>query len=291
MRREAAAHLIAQGVSERAACRTVGLHRWTFQYGPRAESHEDAELRAEIRALARRHRRYGYRRITALLRRAGRKVNPKRTYRIWKAEGLILPRKRPKRRRYGLSVERPHRAQRRGHVWTYDFAFDRTETNRVLKMLIVLDEFTRECHRIRVELRLDSRGVIETLKALFALHGAPGFLRSDNGPEFIADAVQQWLTDSGTRTIYIEPGHPWENGFAESFVGKFRDECLNEEVFWSREEAQIVVETWRIEYNERRPHSSLGYRTPSEAAQWLAPAASSVGPLEAPAKGSNRGMD
>ena len=152
-------------------------------------------------------------------------------------------------------------------MWTYDFVFDRTETNRMLKMLVVLDEYTRECHRIRVGYGLDSEAVIETLEGLFELHGAPRYLRSDNGGEFIADKVKQWLAMSGTQTVYIEPGHPWKNGYCESFNGKLRDECLNEEVFYNARYAQVVVEKWRQQYNTQRPHSSLGYRTPAEVAR------------------------
>jgi transposase InsO family protein len=166
-------------------------------------------------------------------------------------------------------VQLPTKAEYRGHVWTYDFVFDRSERGELLKMLTVLDEHTRECHRIRVGLQLDSEAVIETLSELFESHGAPAYLRSDNGGEFIAHKLAQWLAEHGTETIHIEPGHPWENGYAESFIGKFRDECLNEETFWNERHAQVVVERWRTHYNEERPHSSLGYRTPSEvAAAW-----------------------
>jgi len=161
----------------------------------------------------------------------------------------------------------PARAEYRGHVWTYDFLFDRSEKGQLLKMLTVLDEYTRECHAIRVGLGLDSEAVIETLSELFGLHRAPRYLRSDNGGEFIAHKLREWLAEHGTETIHIEPGHPWENGYAESFNGKFRDECLNEEVFWNERHAQVIVERWRTHYNEERPHSSLGYRTPSEVAE------------------------
>ncbi len=177
-----------------------------------------------------------------------------------------MPRRRPKKRRHQEQAL-PTRAEYRGHVWTYDFVFDRTKSNRVLKMLVVLDEYTRECHRIRVGYGLDSEAVIETLEGLFELYEAPKHLRSDNGAEFIADRLKEWLAEQGTETVYIEPGHPWENGYGESFIGKLRDECLNEEVFYNQRYAQAVVESWRRQYNEERPHSSLGYRTPAEVAR------------------------
>lgn len=263
--RTAVQELKTLGLSERLACRLVGLARSSFRY--RTQPVPDAEeLRAEVMRLARRHRRYGYRRITALLRRQGRKVNAKRVYRIWKSAELTLPRKRPRRRRKGPAVELPQRAERPNHVWTYDFLFDRMEAGQAFKILIVLDEYTRESLAIRVETRLAAREVIETLEWLFARRGAPQYLRSDNGPELVARELQSWLEERGTQTVYIAPGHPWENGYAESFIGKFRDECLNEEIFRSVEEARVVIAGWRWEYNQLRPHSALCYRTPAERA-------------------------
>jgi len=254
------------GTSERLACGLVGLARSSFRYRPQPPAPDEEELRVEVLRLARRHRRYGYRRVTALLRRQGQRVNAKRIHRIWKSAGLAVPRKRSRRRRRGPAVELPQRAQRPNHVWTYDFLFDRTESGQVLKILIVLDEYTRESLALRVERRLGAREVIETLGQLFAQRGAPDYLRSDNGPELIAQELQSWLALRGTQTVYIAPGHPWENGYAESFIGKFRDECLNEEVFRSVEEARVVIAGWRWEYNQVRPHSSLGYQTPAERA-------------------------
>ncbi len=162
-------------------------------------------------------------------------------------------------------------ATHRGQVWTYDFAFDRTERREVLKMLVVLDEYTRECHAIRVGRGLGSEEVITTLDNLFRQHGAPEYLRSDNGGEFMAARLREWLASRGTQTVYIAPGHPWQNGYAEGFIGKFRDECLNEEVFWGEKHAQVVAERWRQQYNEQRPHSALGYQTPADVAlgAWL----------------------
>jgi putative transposase len=263
------AELVGRGISERLACRLVGIHRSSYRSPPSTETAAEAVLRATIRELAQTHPRYGYRRITVLLRRQGEQVNPKRIWRICHAEGLVLPRKRPRKRRRGEPSALPTRATHRGHVWTYDFIFDRTERGQTLKLLVVLDEFTRECHRIRAGWRLDSAAVLATLEEVFAEHGAPEHLRSDNGGEFIAEQVQGWLAQRGTATVYIAPGHPWENGVAESFNGKFRDECLNLEVFWGAAHAQLVVERWRRKYNEERPHSALGYRTPAEVAQAL----------------------
>jgi transposase InsO family protein len=264
-RREIVSELVDRGVSERTACKAVGLNRSTYRY--KGNGFKGSEvLKSRIVELSNQHRRYGYRRITAILRRDER-VNHKRVWRLWKAQGLSLPRRRPKKRHNGPKTELPIRAEHRGQVWTYDFVYDRTETNQVLKLLVVLDEYTRECHRIRVEYNLDGEAVIETLRELFEEHGAPKYVRSDNGGEFIADKVKAWFETEGTQTVYIEPGHPWENPYCESFNGKLRDECLNEEVFYNARYAQVVIEAWRRAYNTERPHSSLGYRTPAEVAQ------------------------
>jgi len=193
-------------------------------------------------------------------------INKKRVPRIWKSEGLSLPRRRPRRRRRGPRGEVVKRARRPNHVWTYDFIEDRTERGGRLKILTVLDEFTRQSLAIRVERRLDSARVIETLEALFAERGAPKHLRSDNGPEFVAEAVKTFLGNSGVETLYIEPGSPWENGYIESFNGKLRDELLDGEIFYTLIEAQVLIEGWRREYNWKRPHSSLGYRPPAPEA-------------------------
>lgn len=227
-------------------------------------------MREKIGELAHRHRRFGYRRIAVVLNRQERvKVNVKRVHRLWKEEGFSLKRRGPKRRSYGPKGAVVNRAQRPGHVWTYDFVEDRTMRGGKLKLLCVVDEFTRQCHAIRVEQRMGSHQVIETLEQLFALHGRPGHLRSDNGPEFIAHAVQHWLAAHSTGTIYIEPGSPWQNPYIESFNGKLRNECLNQEVFANGQEARVIIEAWRRDYNEQRPHSSLGYLTPDEfAARW-----------------------
>ena len=259
-------NLVARGVSERLACRTGGLDRASFRYQARATDEDERQLRALVVALAHRHRRYGHRRVAALLRRQGHAVNHKWVWRVWCEEGLAVPRHRTRKRRAGAGVALPTRATHRGHVWTDDFLSDATERGQALKLLVVLDEYTRECRRIRVGRGLASAAVIDTLAALFAEHGPPEQLRSDNGGAFIAATLQAWLGASGARTMYIAPGHPWEHGYAESFNGKLRDECLNEEVFWGVEHAQVIVERWRRQDNEERPHSALGYRTPAEVA-------------------------
>lgn len=258
--------LIARGVSERLACRTVGLGRASYRYRGRPADEEERRLRELVVALARQHPRYGYRRIAALLRRQGHAVGQKWVWRVWREEGLAVPRRRPCKRRAGTAVTLPTRTLRRGHVWTYDFLFDATERGQALELLVVLDECKRECQCIRVAHRFDSDPVIDTLAAASEEHGPPQYLRSDNDGEFSAARLQAWLGECGHARVYIAPGHPWENGYAESFNGKFRDECLNEEVFWGEQHAQVIVERWRRHYNEERPHSALGYRTPAEVA-------------------------
>jgi len=253
--------LVKQGLSQRRSCALVEMARASFEY--RAHPRQDKELLQEIRAIARKHKRYGYRRAWALIRRKGKKVNVKRIRRLWKQEDLSLSRRRPRKRtRNGSGV--PLKALFPDHVWTYDFMQDATAEGRRLKILTMVDEFTRESVAIRVERRMPACVVVNTLEAVFAERGGPQFLRSDNGPEFIAHGVQEWLTERGIRTHYIEPASPWQNAYGESFNDKLRGECLNMEVFYSLPEAKIVVEAWRQEYNAERPHSSLGYRTPNE---------------------------
>jgi transposase InsO family protein len=252
------------------------VSRSSQRYQPH-DPRERRRLAGEVVALAQQHQRYGYRRITALLRRRGERVNHKRVWAIWREERLSLPRRRPRKRRSHATTERPRRATHRNHVWTYDFLFDRTEHGQTLKLLTVLDEYTRECHAIRVRPRVDSLAVIGTLAELFGRQGAPAYLRSDNGGEFIAARLEAWLERQGTATVHIAPGHPWENGYAESFNGKLRDECLNEEVFWHTRHAQVIVERWRQHDKEERPHSALGYRTPAEVAATALAAARAVG--------------
>jgi putative transposase len=252
------------GVSERFACRALGQPRSTQRKIPRTPD-DEAALTADIIALALQYGRYGYRRIAALLGEAGWVVNVKRVERIWRREGLKVPARQPKRRRLRLndgSCVRL-RPERPDHVWSYDFVEDRTHEGRKYRMLNVIDEFTRECLAIRVDRKLNSVAVIDVLSDLFILRGAPGYVRSDNGPEFIAKVVQDWIAAVGAKTAYIEPGSPWENGYCESFNSKLRDELLNGEIFYSLKEARIIIESWRRHYNEVRPHSSLGYKPPA----------------------------
>jgi putative transposase len=221
-----------------------------------------------IIALASEYGRYGYRRITIEVNKAGYPVGRDRVQRIWRREGLKVPQKQRPRGRLWLNDGscvrlRPERAN---HVWAYDFVKAMTHDGRALRLLVLLDEFTRECLAVRVARRLGSLEVIETLAEVMLWRGIPKHIRSDNGPEFIAQELRKWLGKVGTGTLYIEPGSPWENGYCESFNGKLRDECLNGEIFYSLKEAQIVIEQWRVMYNTRRPHSALGYRPPAPAA-------------------------
>ena len=253
------------GVSERRACRALGQHRST-QRKPLQGRHDEAQLTEDIITLARSYGRYGYCKIAELLRtQAGWMVNDKRVERIWRREGLKVPAKQPKRRRLWLADGSCMRlwAEHANHVWSYDFVEDRTHDGRKYRMLNAVDEFTRECLAIRVARRLKSVDVIEMLAGLFMLRGVPGYIRSDNGPEFIADAVQEWIAALGAKTAYMAPGSPWENGYVERFNARLRDELLNGEMFYTLREAQVVIESWRRHDNRVRPHASLGYRAPS----------------------------
>ena len=247
-------------VSERRACAALGQHRSTQRKVPRGR--EDAErLTADVIELARQYGRYGYRKIAALLRNAGWLVSDTRVERVWRREGLKVPRKQPKRGRLWLTDGSciRLRTEHPNHVWSYDFVEDRTHDGRRYRMLNVIDEFTHECLAIRINRKLKAIDVIDVLSDLFILRGVPGHIRSDNGPEFIAKALQDWIAAVGAKTAYIAPGSPWENGFIESFNARLRDELLNGEIFYTLKEAQIVVESWRHHYNAVRPHASLGY--------------------------------
>jgi putative transposase len=213
--------------------------------------------------LSEKRTRYGYRRAWASLRRDGHRINHKRVERVWRAEGLSLKRRRRRKRgRPGGSV--PCRAEYPRHVWTYDFIHDACLSGQKLKMLTVLDEFTRECFAIETDTSIRAPDVLQVLEGLFAEHGAPAFLRSDNGPEFIARKLQEWLAEDRAETLHIDPGSPWQNAYGESFHSRFRDECLNAELFANVQEAKVVIEQWRRDYNTERLHSSLGYLTPVE---------------------------
>ncbi len=251
-------------MSERRACAALGQHRSTQRKRPRGREDEE-RLTADIVELARCYGRYGYRKIAALLRTAGWTINDKRVERVWRREGLKVPQKQPKRSRLWLNDGSciRLRAERRNHVWAYDFVEDRTHDGRKYRMLTIVDEFTHECLAIRIKRKLKSIDVIEALADLFLTRGAPTHVRSDNGPEFVALAVQAWIAAVGARTAYIEPGSPWENGYIESFNARLRDELLNGEIFYSLAEAKVVIESWRRHFNAVRPHGSLGYRAPA----------------------------
>ena len=233
----------------------------------RIAKHRDDEeaLRTEIVTLAGRYGRYGYRRITALLRRDGWQINHKRVERIWRQEGLKVPQKQPKRARLWLNDGSCVRLRPtyRNHVWTYDFVMTRTHDGRAVRMLTLLDEYSRECLAIDVARQLNHQNVLDCLAELFVCKGVPDYIRSDNGSEFTANAVRDWLERVGVKTAYIEPGSPWENGYIESFNGKLRDELLNGEIFDTLLEAKVLIGRWRKEYNEIRPHSALGYVPPA----------------------------
>ena len=255
-------------VSERRACAALGQHRSTQRKVPRGREDEE-RLTADMITLARQYGRYGYRKIAGLLEQAGWIVNDKRVERLWRREGLKVPAKQSKRGRLWLADGSciRLRPQHRNHVWSYDFVEDRTHDGRKFRMLNVLDEFTHECLAIRVARKLKSIDVIEVLSDLFILRGVPGHIRSDNGPEFVAKAVQDWITAVGAKTAYITPGSPWENGYIESFNARLRDELLNGEIFYTLREAKVLIERWRQHYNQVRPHSALSYRPPAPEAR------------------------
>lgn len=245
----------------------LGQARSTQRRRPR-KSQFEYELVARTVELACHFGRYGYRRITGLLRREGWVVNKKRIERIWKREGLKVPRKQPKRGRLWLNDGSclRLRPERKNHVWAYDFVMARTEDGRAFRILTVIDEYTRECLALRVERKLNSEAVLDCLTQLFIEHGTPQYIRSDNGPEFTAKIVREWLKRVEVRTLFIEPGSPWENGYNESFNGKLRDELLNLEIFYTLNEAKTLIEWWRRDYNSIRPHSALGYKPPAPVA-------------------------
>jgi transposase InsO family protein len=260
------------GVSERRACRVLGQARSTQRHRARVPD-DEPRLVARIIELATQYGRYGYRRITGLLCGEGWMVNHKRVERLWRREGLKVPQKQPKRGRLWLtdgSCVRCRPAYRH-HVWAYDFVTARTHDGRPLKLLTVIEEYSRACLAIVVARRLRSLEVLETLATLFVMHGVPAHLRSDNGPEFTATLMRRWLAALDVETLFIEPGSPWENGYVESFNGKLRDELLDREIFYTVTEAKTLIERWRREYNTVRPHSALGYRPPAPEAMSPAP--------------------
>ena len=255
-------------VSQRRACRVIDQPRQSQRY-QRTIRDDEPTLVKQILELVRKFPRYGYRMICAKLRQLGWQINPKRVYRIWKQEGLRIPVKKQKKRRLGNSLNASHRrrAERINGVWSWDFIFDRTAQGKPLKWLVIVDEFTRENLCLRVEHNLTSEDVIEVLTELFRRRGAPRHIRSDNGPEFIAGAIQKWLEQLGVDTLYIAPGSPWENAYAESFNSRFRDEFLALEVFDNLKAAKCLTAQYQTNYNDCRPHSSLGYETPTNFAR------------------------
>ena len=252
------------GVAERRACVVLGVPRTTIRYSSKRSDNEE-RLRRDIIRLASRFGRYGYRRITALLKAEGWHINHKRVERLWRQEGLKVPKKQPKRGRLYLNDGSCIRLRPywKNHVWSYDFVSDRLANGTKIRMLTVIDEYSRECLAIRVDYRLSSNDVLDVLSDLFLARGLPDYIRSDNGSEFTAHMLRKWLKGLNVKTAYIEPGSPWENGFNERFNGSLRDECLNREYFYTLKEAQYIIEEWRNEYNHIRPHSSLNYCPPS----------------------------
>jgi putative transposase len=267
VRRQQVAFVQRRGLSLRRACARLQVPRSTIGYESRLAKRNAPVLEA-MHELAGQYPRYGYRRIQVFLERRGIKIGLDRTHRLWRLARLQVPRKRP-RRRVATNRPRPLAPEQAQQVWAYDFVFDGCGNGQQLKCLTVVDEYTRECLAIDVKGSIRSRQVIEVLSRLVSAHGAPRYLRSDNGPEFVSRAVLQWLTTASIDTAYIDPGKPWQNGSNESFNGKFRDECLSLEWFPDRINAKITIEDWRKHYNEVRPHSSLGNKTPLEFKQEL----------------------
>ena len=277
-RRAYAKAAVAEGLcSGRKVCRYLRLSRATWWYRSRPVSPRERQMIERLRVISEKYPRYGYRRIAALLRREGWSVGKRQIQRLRRQEGLRVPPTKRKIVRRGISTGLPTKATHRGHVWTWDFIADATVRGGALRMLTILDEHTRECHVLRADRALRSADVLEWLQKAIQEHGAPEYLRSDNGSEFIAKIVQQWLAENRVKTIYIEPGSPWQNGFVESFHGRFRDECLNREQLWTLTEARVVIEDYRHEYNQFRPHSRLGYQSPAGFAQQLTPSSVPVG--------------
>jgi len=265
VRRKQVAYVRKRGISLRRACALLQVSRSTMGYES-SLAKRDAPVIELMRELAAQYPRFGYRRIQVFLARRGFEMSADRAYRLWKKAGLQVPRRRP-RRRVATGRPRPLSAKGANQVWAYDFVFDACANGQQLKCLTVIDEFTRECLAIDVAGSIRSPRVIEVLSKLVSVRGAPTYLRSDNGPEFVSRAVLQWLHEAGIETAPIDPGKPWQNGSNESFNGKFRDECLGMQWFKNRIDAKVAIEDWRRMYNEVRPHSSLGNLTPEQYAR------------------------
>jgi len=270
-RRQQVAYGVKRGLSQRRACTLFSVARSSLAYRSRLAV-KDAPVIEAMRRLSSQYPRFGYRRMQVMLGREGHLMSADRVYRLWCKAALQVPKKR-RRRRAAASRPRPQPASGPNQVWAYDFVFDRCANGQVIKCLTVVDEYTRQCLAVHVDGRIRSQRVIDELTRLVSIHGAPRSLRSDNGPEFVSRAILRWLASQQINTVLIDPGKPWQNGFDESFNGKFRDECLNLEWFRSRAEAKVIIETWRCDYNDVRPHSSLGYLTPNEFTNQLPKAA------------------
>jgi putative transposase len=262
VRRQQVAYAEGRGLSRRRACALLSVARSTLTYQSRLAI-QDAPVLASMRRLALQYPRYGYRRVRIFLKREGHTMSADRAHRLWRQAGLQVPRRRP-RRRVATGPPRPLPPTASNHVWAYDFVFDTCANGQTLKCLTVIDEWTRACLAIDVAGGIRSGRVIEVLTQLVSLHGAPRYLRSDNGPEFVATAILRWLADAQIETALIDPGKPWQNATDESFNGKLRDECLTLQWFRHRVDAKVAIEQWRRHYNEVRPHSSLQYLTPAE---------------------------
>ena len=267
-KRQVAEGLVARGrCSGRKVCRYLKLHRSTYRYAAKEPNAWKKRRSAAVRGYSLKNRKWGYVKITRLLKNDGWSVGKRQVQRIRRELGLRLPRRKPRGRRTGRSTGLPTQATHRGHVWCWDFIHDRTVRGGRLKMLTVVDEYTRECHLIHVARRIRATDVLNQLYRLIQRHGAPAYIRSDNGSEFIEGALQSWLSDAEIRTLYIDPGSPWQNGYIESFHARFREEGLDREQLWTLTEARVVLEDWRREYNEERPHKSLGLETPKSFAR------------------------
>ena len=266
--------------SGRAGCRILKLPRSSYWYKAGERSSRQQQLVKRIHALADENPRYGYRRIAELLREEGWNVGKRQVRRLRRQEGLRVPPTKRKSPRRGRSTGLPTKATHKNHVWTWDFIADATTRGGAIRMLTVLDEHPRECHVLRADRALKSGDVVDLVHEAITKHGAPEYIRSDNGSEFIAKELQRWLADHHIKTMYIEPGSPWQNGFVESFHGRFRDECLNREQMWTLTEARVVIEDFRNHYNQKRPHSRLGYKSPASYAASLYPSLAPVRPPE-----------
>lgn len=269
-KRQIAEKLVSGGrCTGRAACRHFGLHRSTFAYRAKQPDAWLSKLKSAVRRVSNKYPEMGYPKIARLLKREGWSVGVRIVQRLRRELGLAVPAKKPKRRRRGPSTGLPTKATHRNHVWTWDFVHDTTMRGGTLRTLNILDEYTRECLCIHVDRRINARKVRRIVSALIERHGTPDHIRSDNGSEFIERGLRHWLAEKKIKTLYIEPGSPWQNGYVESFNARFREECLNREQLWTLTEARVVIEDWRWKYNNIRPHRSLGYITPLEFSQEL----------------------